>query len=846
MESGSSESGSRVELEFVKNSRKYYRAKVTRIQNFVNDNINNMTLESKYEYIEELNNLKSKLQKYNEEFSNVLRKLNYEVKDLESELESCDDYDSRCSLVVRSLESMVRATTDGHPSPSPPSFRVSASSNLRLPVLPLPKFGNRKGECYELFMENFEAIISKHNLGSLEKYMYLEAQLDNEPLTLVKSLGREARSFDSAKCLLEKAFSSPVKQKYQIIEQMTALKLSEHGDPYRFISDVNTISDQIAKHNLDINSVFQYFLWHGLNDEFKRTLVTITNKTYPSLDEIKDNLFNATDRYLITVREGFPSRTKSSEESSLLGMATNVKYNGKPKFKPCILCNPLHGGVTIDHPIFKCTKFPTSASKIDRLKIIKACVKCGNENHSAQNCLFKFKRNCSFCRKQHFDFLCYKRDKVADKLVNASENDKYDLVSSSISVNSAVLNFEDSKLSIVPTFSFITPNGNTLRAMKDLGSQASFILSEVAMKENFPVVARDVSLSINGFNSSRKVKTNVVRVTASFGSVKQEVLAVCVPKINTKITLPGLSRVAEQISNKCGALADVALLNGRDTIENLDFVLGCNGSHCVPMKEVVFGGKLKSSYFETPVGIMLAGSVRLLDDNLKFLDYIRLDSTDCFNNSKFDYVEPDVECSFDVNHVVLDDSGKLITEKLDYAVKEVIELEEQPLVRQRCSELCEVEKLTDESESLEDQHIINKVLNNTSRMNDGRIVMPLMWNENYKGLLGRNFNLAKQILLASLRKLKKNKDQFKMIHEVIDNQRKMGVIEPIENLDSFIADFPESCFLAHMPVFRHDKDTTKCRVVFLSNLAGKDVNKSFVVEQSMHDVWSLSEQQDFN
>ena len=104
--------------------------------------------------------------------------------------------------------------------------------------------------------------------------------------------------------------------------------------------------------------------------------------------------------------------------------------------------------------------------------------------------------------------------------------------------------------------------------------------------------------------------------------------------------------------------------------------------------------------------------------------------------------------------------------------------------------------------------------------------MPLMWNENYKGLLGRNFNLAKQILLASLRKLKKNKDQFMMIHEVFDNQRKMGVIEPIENLDSFIADFPESCFLSHMPVFRHDKDTTKCRVVFLSNLAGKDANKT--------------------
>ena len=260
-------------------------------------------------------------------------------------------------------------------------------------------------------------------------------------------------------------------------------------------------------------------------------------------------------------------------------------------------------------------------------------------------------------------------------------------------------------------------------------------------------------------------------------------MAVCVPKINTKITLPRLSRVAEQILNKCGAL-----LNDRDTIENLDFVLGCNGSHCVPMKEVY---QLKSSYFETPVGIMLAGSVRLREDNLKFLNN-RLDSPDCFNNSKVNYVEQDVEYPFDVNHVVLDDRGKLITVKLDYAVKGVIELEEQPLVRQSCSEFCEVEKFTDENESLEDQQIINNVLNNTSRMNVGTIVMPLMWNENYKSLLGRNFNLARQILLASLRKLKKNEDQFKMIHGVIDNQRKIGIIEPIENLDSFIVDFPES------------------------------------------------------
>ena len=51
---------------------------------------------------------------------------------------------------------------------------------------------------------------------------------------------------------------------------------------------------------------------------------------------------------------------------------------------------------------------------------------------------------------------------------------------------------------------------------------------------------------------------------------------------------------------------------------------------------------------------------------------------------------------------------------------------------------------------------------------------------------------------------------------------KFIIIEKSENLDQFIQDNPQCSFLPHMGVFRPGKETTKCRVVFLSNLAQKD------------------------
>ena len=100
--------------------------------------------------------------------------------------------------------------------------------------------------------------------------------------------------------------------------------------------------------------------------------------------------------------------------------------------------------------------------------------------------------------------------------------------------------------------------------------------------------------------------------------------------------------------------------------------------------------------------------------------------------------------------------------------------------------------------------------------------MPLMWNNKIVHLLGKNFNLSKQILASNIKKWKKEDGKLSMVNEVFKEQEKLGIIERIENLVEFMRDHPECCFLPHMGIFKMDRDTTKCRVVFLSNLCERN------------------------
>lgn len=119
--------------------------------------------------------------------------------------------------------------------------------------------------------------------------------------------------------------------------------------------------------------------------------------------------------------------------------------------------------------------------------------------------------------------------------------------------------------------------------------------------------------------------------------------------------------------------------------------------------------------------------------------------------------------------------------------------------------------------SEQNRKIIEYVMKNYSRDSDGRIVVPALWNDSVKHLLPNNFDLAEKIVRSLYKKLKKDPSKLEQYDQIIKDQINSGVIAPAGNIDD-LRNSSSCSFLAHNAVFRQNAESTKCRIVYLSNL----------------------------
>ena len=182
-------------------------------------------------------------------------------------------------------------------------------------------------------------------------------------------------------------------------------------------------------------------------------------------------------------------------------------------------------------------------------------------------------------------------------------------------------------------------------------------------------------------------------------------------------------------------------------------------------------------------------------------------------NDTFGHLKDDRE-NCQVSFAVVNDEGEVNESELHRAVSEIILAENERVLA--------LPSNGEEEFSTElNDHLVKYVLNETKRDPHGRLEMPITWRGEVSHLLAHNFHLSKQVLSSNLKKWQKKEDYLSMMNEVFREQESEGVIERIEDLSTFLADHPCVSFLPHMGVFKLERATTKCRVVFLSNLAEK-------------------------
>lgn len=765
--------------------------------------------------------------------------------ELDAELLVCQDYLDKVEFCLPLLEvttSSSQAVTD------------TARSLLKQPTAPLPKFKSLENEDLLRFFTEFENTTSAFKYPDRDLLLLLKQQVEGRAKILLGSLEADKQTYKDAKRLLITAFASEEIRKLSTIKELTALKLKPGDDPFMYISKLRTICESVKVLKITSDDFLQYFAWLGLDEGFRKELVQITTKTHPSIKEIVDNFFTGCERYenakKVNVKpspnEGSNKKSPTENHASMAVEVKSAKSNG---IRNCSICYKITGK-EVNHVIYKCSKFPTPKQKLEQLKTLNGCTKCASFDHCSDKCKFRFKKKCYNCSGWHFSFLCGKTSPSSQhKKETSFQNQEAgkDPVTVNTDTNSGVIVFSNMvSNSALPTFTFnVSGYDNLFRGLKDSGSQSTFVSRKLADLYNFEPVNENITISVTGFNYSRGYKTKVVKVPLSLGDHTFTVSAIVVPEIKIKLELPLLGIVVEGFSNKGYTFADALLNKDTQEISNIDFLLGSDAAHCLLSKDILFGESNPSIFIESHIGIMLVGNVKSLLHNLPYLpassdlDYSIKPSVSSFMNSStgavthsfllcsefinlsfdngtncFDYEGLQSNCSFSV----LNSKGKLIESKLQEATDQILESE--------CRNYINYDETVYEDEAIElNNQLINFALKNLSRENDGRLQVPLLWNGKVSHLLSKNENLAKLVLKSNLKKLKKNKDYLLLMDQTIKDQLAAGIIQPVHNLEQYKTEHPEYSFLPHMGVFKPERDTTKCRVVFLSNLREIEANK---------------------
>ena len=811
----------------MKHSRKYMRAEITKTYNLLQSSASAFSTSERKQTHDRLIEVQKSIQELDSKISLELFKLKTSEEETQKEYDTCLEYGRKIHSCISELAAVSADSAQSVVSP------YELRNQLKLPQLPLPEYGHREGEDLNKFLVNFESIISKYGLSSYEKFVFLQRQLKNEALTLVSSLEAVNQNYECAKQLLQKAFASTLTQQYEAISRLSKLKLAIGDDPFEYVSKMRLITESFNSLKIDSSLVLQFFIWQGMNENMQTQLIQITNKHRPSLEDINKHIFDAIERY-----NALPIKARNKIRALEVGPSvTAVNVTTKAgKLQYCSLCSG-RGDKVFSHSTYSCTVYPTVRSKIDKLKELHGCTKCGNLSHEAETCKFRFNKRCVNCSKYHFGFLCTESERTKGSTIKVNTNfpknsraNKIKPVKSEVNNNSVYISqsllcgeINHGTDTIIPTFT-LSYGTSMLRGMRDGGCQPCFVTSKFAKEQNLDIVEENIELVIKGFNSNEKHCSNVVQLKFDF--LPYPIEAITVPEIRTRIVLPGLSEIARQFLDKGYNLADSMLTSGSDVIENLDFILGNSEAQIMPQKDFSFGKHPLSSCSYTDFGVLLSGSVTRLKRNLPYLNKCQsaacllssLESDSNFQISRKNHIARsavNVETSgFSAdgsglsNYAVLDEEGNLKDSMVELALNDLLSSANQHY---------ETEYYNDAYVE-NDEKLVNLVFSTLKRSEEGRIILPLLWNSKVYDSLSSNYNLSKLILDSNMTKLSKRENCLEMYDKVVRDQLDEGIIEKIEDLSSYLREHPNCSFMPHMGVFKLERQSSKCRIVFLSNL----------------------------
>ena len=476
------------------------------------------------------------------------------------------------------------------------------NSNVKLPVLELPKFEGSFSE-WNQFKDTFQAVVDNNpRISNVEKFYYLKACLKGRAAEAISSIQVTNENYDDAWDILSQRFENK--------------KLSVFSHVAAIVDFPNLTKENVTS-------------LRNLYDEAERRLRALKN-----LGEKVDNWGSLLIYVIISkldsrTRKAWEEENKNSEiptlkqlqdflnsRCQLLEAMTNVNYSPQVKRRGAqtnlantkICCYFCSG----DHTIYKCKKF-VELSASDRLKEVnnmKLCILCLGKGHKFGDCKAK---HCFKCRKKHNTLLHNKDDTQRSDEQRETEVTEIAQATNSIQVTNYALNDE---LVLLSTAELLIQGKSgkfiKVKALLDVGSTANYATQKLA--EKLGLNRRQVGpiriIGCGGAISSDVTECITTSITSTNGVFKTDLSFLIIKKITSKLPTTKFNKSVLKIDEGI-RLADPNF----NTPTEVDVLIGVQSFYDIIQSKRIKLGKV--NLIQSKLGWIVSGSISALEPGVR-------------------------------------------------------------------------------------------------------------------------------------------------------------------------------------------------------------------------------------
>uniref|UniRef100_A0A0M3HS13 CCHC-type domain-containing protein n=1 Tax=Ascaris lumbricoides TaxID=6252 RepID=A0A0M3HS13_ASCLU len=306
---------------------------------------------------------------------------------------------------IKNGESSGRITLD-EPNEEP-------ALKINLPPITLPKFDGDPLE-FRSYWDQFDNLVNRHRIADVTKFIHLLATLQGRAKAALEGLPVTNASYAEAVDILQRRFGDKNVVRRALYVQIQNLPRCDKGvdSVGRLTQALDKICRQLRAlgedpdHPAIILSIQQKLSPHVL-EEVTRSKPASEQWTLGSLQEaleryirLKEEVANILDVEDTGGHEPSKRPATSPARVQTHFMASCARES---RTKRCELCSGSHFAD-------ECVRYLRIADRRGRLSEVRRCFRCLREGHPSRRC--DYKRPCLFCRGDHHQALCPKREET--------------------------------------------------------------------------------------------------------------------------------------------------------------------------------------------------------------------------------------------------------------------------------------------------------------------------------------------------------------------------------------------------------------------------------------------------